>query len=101
MLIIQSKKNDYNTKIYEIEKKIPDHNRDKYITTPEFSKLTGQNFAAWLAQANLVTKTNRNDKLKNLDKKINSNKTKHLIVENELEKLEIFNLIYFRGKSHF
>ena len=40
------KKTDYNTKIYEIEKKILDHNRDKYITTPEFSKLTGQNFAA-------------------------------------------------------
>ena len=36
-----------------------------------------------------------------LIKKITSNKTKHLLVENELKKLEIFDAIYFRGKSHF
>ena len=36
-----------------------------------------------------------------LNKKINSNKTKHLVVENELKKLETFNSIYFCGKSHF
>ena len=34
------KKTDYNAKIEEIEKKITDHNHDKYITTPEFNKLT-------------------------------------------------------------
>ena len=28
------KKTDYDTKITEIEKKITDHNQDKYITTP-------------------------------------------------------------------
>ena len=28
------KKSDYNTKINEIERKIADHNHDKYITTP-------------------------------------------------------------------
>ena len=50
------KKTDYNTKISELEKKLTDHNHDKYITTPEFNKLTGQNFAARLKQANLVTK---------------------------------------------
>ena len=27
--------------------------------------------------------------------------TKHLLVENESEKLETFDSIYFRGKSHF
>ena len=27
----------YNTKITEIEKKLTDHNHDKYITTPEFN----------------------------------------------------------------
>ena len=37
----------------------------------------------------------------NLNKKINTNKTKHLIVENEFKKLETFDSIYFRGKSHF
>ena len=30
-----------------------------------------------------------------------SNKTKHLVIGNELKKLEAFNLSYFRGKNHF
>ena len=42
MSVIQSKKTDYNTKINEIEKKITDHSHDKYITTPEFNKLTAE-----------------------------------------------------------
>ena len=92
MLVIQSKKTDYNTKINEIEKKITDHDHDKYITTPEFNKLTAENFAARLAQANLasksdianfVKKTDFDDKLKNLNKKVTSNKSKHLLIENE------------------
>ena len=29
----------------EIEKQIIDHDHDKYITTPEFNKLTANNFA--------------------------------------------------------
>ena len=41
------KETDYNTKINEIEKRITDHNQDKYITTPEFKKLT-ENLAARL-----------------------------------------------------
>ena len=36
-----------------------------------------------------------------LNRKINSNKTKHFLVENELKKLQTFDSIYFRGKSHF
>ena len=101
MLVISSKKTDYNTKINEIEKKITDHSHDKYITTPEFNKLTAENFAARVAQANLLRKTDFDDKLKNLNKKVNSNKTNHLIVQNEFKKLETFDIIYFRGKSHF
>ena len=80
------KKTDYNTKVSEIEKKLTDQNHDKYITSPEFNKLTAKNFAARLKQANLVTKTGFDDKLKILNQKINSNKTKHLLVENELKK---------------
>ena len=34
------KKTDYNTKITEIEKKLTDHDHDKYITTPEFNTLS-------------------------------------------------------------
>ena len=57
------KKTDYNTKM-KIEKKITDHNHDK-ITTPEFNKLTAENFGARLAQANLVTKADFDNKLIN------------------------------------
>ena len=79
---------DYNTKITEIEKKFTDHKHDKYITTPEFNKLTAENFSARLAQANLITKTDFDAKLSSLNRKIVSNKTKHLLIENELKKIE-------------
>ena len=39
--------------------------------------------------------------LKNLNQKINSNKAKYLLAENELKKLRIFDLSYLRGKSCF
>ena len=65
------KKTDYNTKVSEIERKIADHSHDKYITTLEFNKLTAENFAARLPQANLLTKTDFDDKLINLNEKIN------------------------------
>ena len=95
------KKTDYNTKITEIEKKLTDHNHDKYITTPEFNTLAADVFNARLAQANLITKTDFDAKLSSLNRKITQNKTKHLLVENELKKLKTFDSIYFIGKSHF
>ena len=79
------KKIDYNTKISDIEKKITDHDHDKYITTPEFNTLAARVLNARLAQANLVTKTDFDAKLQSLSKRITSNKTKHLLVENELK----------------
>ena len=54
---IIKKKPDCNTKINEIEMKITDHNHDKYITNPEFNKLTAESFAARLKQANLASKS--------------------------------------------
>ena len=87
--------------LLKLKKIITDHNHDKYITIPEFNKLTAENFAAKLVQANLVTKTDFDNKLISLNKKINSNKTKHLLAENELKKLQTFGSIYFRSKSHF
>ena len=45
--------------------------------------------------------TDFDDKLKSLNEKINSNKAKLVLVENELEKLQTFDTIYFRGKNHF
>ena len=91
-------KTDYNRKITEIGNKLTDHNYDKYITTPEFNKLAANNFASRLKQAKLVTKPDFEDNLKSLKQKINSNKTKILLVEIELKKLQIFDSIYFMGK---
>ena len=68
------------TALTAFENKIPDHS--KYITTPEFNKLTAENFTARLKQANLATKgdisdfvkkTDFDDKLKNLNKMVISN----------------------------
>ena len=50
-----------NTKIGEVWNKIPDH--AKYITTQEFNKLTAENFAARLKRADLVNKTDFDNKL--------------------------------------
>ena len=51
------KKTDYNIKINQTEKKITDHKHDKYLTTPEFNKLTSEIFAAGLNQPNLASKS--------------------------------------------
>ena len=72
-------------KTSNIDKKISHLNHDKYITTQEFNKLTTENFNARLAQANVITKTDFDVKLESLGKSITSNKTKHLLVENELK----------------
>ena len=48
-----------------------------------------------------MTKTDFDAKLSSLNKKITSNKTKHVLVENELNKLKTFDSGYFIGKSHF
>ena len=39
--------------------------------------------------------------MSSLNRKITSNKSKHLLVENELKKLKTFDSSYFIGKSHF
>ena len=39
--------------------------------------------------------------MSSLNRKINQNKSKHLVVENELNKLKTFDSSYFIGKSHF
>ena len=39
--------------------------------------------------------------MSNRNRKITKNKSKHLLVENELNKLKTFDSGYFIGKSHF
>ena len=68
-------------------KKKVDHGHGKYITTQEFNKLMADNSPARLAQTKLATKTDMDDfvketdsdnKLKNINKKVTSDKTKYI-----------------------
>ena len=86
---------DITTALTAVENKIPNHS--KYITTPKFNKLAAENFTARLKQANVATKADIADflkrkdfvdKLKNINKRVTSNKSKHLLVENELKELQ-------------
>ena len=49
----------------------------------------------------MIIKTDFDAKLSSLNQKITLNKSKHLLVENELKKLKKFDLSYFIGKSYF
>ena len=75
--------------------KITNNNHNKYITTQEFHNLAAGVFTARLTKANLAT--DFNIKLQELIKNINSNKTKHLLVETELKKLERFDAAYLEN----
>ena len=63
--LVKKKKN--NTNINEIEKKITDHYHDKYITNPEFNKLTAEKFSAGINQANLASKSDVANFVKKID----------------------------------
>ena len=67
------------------KKKTFDHNQNKYITTREFNKLTSENVSARLKQVNLAT--DFDDKLKHSNNKVTLNKVKHVLIQNELDKL--------------
>ena len=92
-----------NTKISEkkikVEKKIPNHH--KYITTPEFNKLTGESLAARLKQADLVNKIDFGNKLTSFNRQITSNKTKHLQVQKKLNSLIKKDYNFFLGRIYF
>ena len=48
-----------------------------------------------------MTKKDFDARLSSFNRKITENKIKHLLVQNELNKLKTFDSIYFIGKSHF
>ena len=83
-----------NTKISEVEKKIP-HNF-KYIITQEFIMLTTKKFAARLKQADFLNKGNFDNTLTRFNKRITSNKTKHLEVQKKLIRLKTKDLFLVR-----
>ena len=81
------------------QNKNPNHN--KYISTPEFSKLTAKSFAARLKQADLVNKTDFDNKLTSFTRRITSNKAKHLEVQKKLDSLITKDYNFFLGRIYF
>ena len=93
------------TAVTAVENKIPDHS--KYVTTPEFNKITAESFTARLAQANLASKNNIPnflkktdfyDKLKTLNKKFTSNETKHVFDEMNKKNYRHLNQVFLLVK---
>ena len=74
------KKADYDTKIEETDKKIINHDHDKYITTLEFVMLTTENF-----EAKLATKGDIDDFMKKEDFDEKVKKKKLLQVKENLK----------------
>ena len=72
-----------STKISEVENMIPDNS--KRITGQEFNKLTVENFAARLKEVDLMNKTNFDNKLTSFKKRITSNNTKYLEIQEKLK----------------
>ena len=71
-----------NTKISKVDNKIPDNS--KYIITQEFNKWMVKNFAARLKQANLVSKTDFDNKLTSFNRRTTSSKVKYLKVQKKV-----------------
>ena len=53
------------------------------------------------AQTDLIRKPEFDAKLKGISDRVTKNKTKYLLVENELKKLKTLDLSYFGGKNYF
>ena len=72
-----------------------------------FNTLSADVFNERLSWANLVIKTDFDAKFSSFSRKITENKIKHLLIQNELNKLSIriairiFDSSYFIGQSHF
>ena len=114
MLSIWSKKTDFNTKITEVEGKIPNISglaTSSELTAvenkiPDISSLAASSEVTTVENKipdinGLLTKTDFDAKLKAVSDRVTKNKSKHLLVENELKKLKASDLSYFGGKNYF
>ena len=75
----------YNAKIWDIEDKT--HDITNLAPNTTLNAKTNKVKNAILTIAYFVEKTDFDDKLNDVNKKIASNKTKHVLVENELNEL--------------
>ena len=49
----------------------------------------------------MVTKTDFDAKVKDISDRVTKNKSKDLLLDNELKKLKTFNADYFEGRNYF
>ena len=71
------------------------------INILQLQNLTTENFAAELAQANLITKTDFNNKIMSLKRKVNWNKTYHVLFKNDFKNYEHLIQVIFLGEANF
>ena len=90
-----------NTKIGKVKNKIPNH--AKYTTTPEFNKLKAESFAERIKQADLLNKTDFDNKWTSFNKKIVSNKTKYLEVQEKINSIitKDYNFLFHLKQNLF
>ena len=96
MLVTWFKKNRFNTKVTEIEGKIP-----SISSLASNSALTAAENKIPDVSSLVRKKTNHDTELKKISDRVASNKSRHLKIENKLKKLEKFDSSYFKSKSHF
>ena len=89
----------FNAKVTEIEGKILDVS--SLITKTNFNTKIIEIEGKITDVSSLITKTDFDAKLKAISDRVTKNKSKHLLVENELLKLKTFDLSYFKGKNYF
>ena len=93
------KKRDFNTKVTEIEGEIPDVSN--LVKKTDFNTKVTEIEGKIPDVSNLVKNTDFDTRLKQISDRVTKNKSKHLLVQNELKKLEKFDAAYFRGKIFF
>ena len=93
VLVAWLKETDFNAKIIEVEDKIS-------IITGLATNSTLTTVANKIPDiSSLVKNTDYDAKLKTISDRVASNKTKHLLVENELKKLKTFDPSFFKGNT--
>ena len=90
------KKTDFNSKITEVENKIP-----SISSLATNSPLTAVENKILTNVTNLVTKTNSDAKLKAISDRVTKNKSKDLLLNNELKNLKTFDTDYFVGGNYY
>ena len=86
------KKTDFNTKVTEIEGKIP--NVSNLVKKTDFNTKVTEIEGKIPDASNLVKNTDFDTRLKKISGRVTKNKSKHLLVENELKKLEKVDAAY-------